>query len=103
MTDTDSASLQFIVIADKTHDLGERELRNVLLKVFLDNDIHKRLDLSSEYFEQFNKHNVSIRKQVSFCEFENIEHGIICAIYVNLKEYFQLYGIFYETNKIIRV
>ena len=101
MTDTDSASLQFIVIADKTAD--KIADRNVLLKVFLDNDIHKRLDLSSEYFEQFNKHNVSIRKKVSFCEFENIEHGIICAIYVNLKEYFQLYGIFYETNKIIRV
>ena len=64
MTDTDSASLQFTVIADKTCDVGERELRNVFLKVFLDIDIHKRLELSSEYFEQFNKRNVSIRKQV---------------------------------------
>ena len=61
MTDTNSASLQFIVTADKTCDLRERELRNVLLKVFFDNDIHNRLDLSSEYFEQFNKSNVSFR------------------------------------------
>ena len=33
------------------------------------------------------------------CEFENIEHGIICGFCVNPKEYFELYGIFYETSK----
>ena len=32
-------------------------------------------------------------------EFKNIEHGIICAICVNLKEHFELYGILHETNK----
>ena len=52
MTDTDSASLEFIVIADKKCDLGEREVREVLLKIFLDNDIHKRLDLSAEFFRK---------------------------------------------------
>ena len=31
MTDTDSALLRSIVIADKTCDLGEREMREVLL------------------------------------------------------------------------
>ena len=51
MTDTDSTSLEFIVVADKTCDLGEREMREVLLKIFLDNHIHKRLDLSSKFFE----------------------------------------------------
>ena len=30
MTDTDSTSLEFIVAADKTCDLGEREMREVL-------------------------------------------------------------------------
>ena len=99
MTDTDSASLQFTVIADKTWDLGERELRNDLLKTFLNNYIHKRLKLSSDYFEQFNKHNVSIRKQIGLYKFENIEHGIICGICINPKEYFELYCIFYEKNK----
>ena len=46
-----SALLEFIVVADKTCDLGEREMREVLLKIFLDNQIHKRLDLSSKFFE----------------------------------------------------
>ena len=43
--------------------------------------------------------NVTVRKQVGLYEFENIEHGIICAICVNPKEYFELYGILYKTNK----
>ena len=57
------------------------------------------LDLSSEFFEQFGKRNENIRKQVGLYKFENIEHGIICAICVNLKECFELYGILYEVNK----
>ena len=32
-------------------------------------------------------------------EFKNIEHGVICAICVNPKEHFELYGILHETNK----
>ena len=39
-------------------------MRNALLKVFfLDSNIHKQLDLSTEYFEQLNKRNVSIRNK----------------------------------------
>ena len=41
----------------------------------------------------------SIRKQVGLYEIENIEHGIICVICLNPKEYFELYGILYEVNK----
>ena len=68
-------------------------------KIFLDNDIRHRLYLSGEFFEQFGKLNEVIRKQVGLYEFENIEQGNVCAICVNLKEYFELYGIYYETNK----
>ena len=67
--------LKFIVIADKTCDLGEEEMREVLLKIFSDNNNHKRMDLSSEFFEQIGKRNESIRKQVGLYKFENIEHG----------------------------
>ena len=74
-------------------------MRDVLLKIFLENDIYQRLDLSGEFFEQFNMRNVAVRKQVGLYEFENIEHGVICAICVNPKEYFELHGILYETNK----
>ena len=55
MTDTDSPSLMFIIIADKSCDLGERKMRNVMLKVFLEKEICNRLDSSHEFFDQFNK------------------------------------------------
>ena len=99
MTGTDSALFEFIVIADKTCDLSKREMREIFLKIFLDNNMHCRLDLSSEFFDQFGKRNVSIRKQVGLYEFENIEHELICAICVSPKEYFELYGILYKVNK----
>ena len=88
MTDIDSASLMFTIIADKSCNSGEREMRNVMLKGFLENDICDWLDSSNELFDQFNKRDVSVRKQVDLFEFENIEHRIICAIKV-----------FYETSK----
>ena len=50
-------------------------------------------------FDKFNKRSNAVRKQVGLYEFENIEHGIVCAICVNPKEYLELYGIFYKTNK----
>ena len=99
MTDTDSGLLEFLVIAEETCDCGKREMRDILLRIFLDNDIRKRLDLSSEFFTQFGKQNPAVRKQVGLYEFENIEHGIICAICVNPKEYLELYGILFEANK----
>ena len=80
ITDTDSASLEFAIVAEDSCNCGKRKMRDIILKIFLDNDIHKRLDLSNEFFEQFDKRNLAVRKQVGLYKFENIEHGIVCAI-----------------------
>ena len=99
MTDTDSALLEFVVITEDTCDCCERQMRDILIQIFLENDIHSRLDLSGEFFEQFGKRNEAVWKQVGLHKFENIKQGIICALCINPKEYFELYGIYYETNK----
>ena len=99
MTDTDLGSLEFIIIAEDSCDCGEREMKDILLKIFLGNDIHKRLDLSKEIFEQFNKQNLAVRKQVGLYEFENIEHGIVCTICVNPKKYLEVYAILFDINE----
>ena len=99
MIDTDSSSLEFVVIAEDSCDSGKQEIRDILLRIFLENDIQHRLDLLGEFFEQFDKSNKGVCKQVGLYEFENIEHGIVCTICVNPKEYFKLYSILYETNK----
>ena len=113
MTDTDSASLDLIAIAKDSCDCGEWKMSDILLRIVLENDNQYRLDLSGEFwqiwwirwwmkllnFDKFNKRNNAVRKQVGLYEFENIEHGIVCVICVNPKEYLELYGIFYKTNK----
>ena len=57
MTDTDTASLMFVIILDKSFNLGEKEIREVMLKVVLGNDIYYRIDYFHEFFEQFEKRN----------------------------------------------
>ena len=37
-------------------------MRDILLRIFLDNDIQHRLDLSGEFFAQFNKRNEAFHK-----------------------------------------
>ena len=99
MTDTGSGSLELIVISEDSCDCGVREVSDVLLRIFLDNQICLRLDLSGKFFDKSGKGNAATRKQVGLCQSENIEHGIICTICVNPKKYFELYGILRETNK----
>ena len=60
MTDTNSGSLEFIEIAEDTCNCGEQEMRDILFKIFLDNKIRQRLDLSSKFFEQFGKRNEAV-------------------------------------------
>ena len=100
MTDTDSGSLEFIIVAiyRNSCDCREQEMRDILLWIFLDNDIQQRFNLSGKFFAQFNKRNEAVHKQVDLYEFENVEHGIICVICINPMEYFELYGIYYKTN-----
>ena len=99
MTDTDSGSLEFKVIAEDSCDCGECEMRDILMKMFLVKGVHHRLDLSGEFFEQYGKRNELVCKQVSLYESENMEQGIICMICASPKEHFELYGIYYKTNK----
>ena len=73
-------------------------MRDIVLKIFLDNKIHHRLDLSREFLSSAEK-SEAVHKQVGLYKFENIEQGIIYVICVNPKEYFELYGIYCETNK----
>ena len=63
------SSLEFIVIAEESCDCGEREMSDILLTILLDNYIQHRLDLSGEFFCEFNKRNEAVRKQVDLYKF----------------------------------
>ena len=53
MTDTDSGSLELIVIDKDSGDCGERKMRDVFLRIFLEHNIQYRLDLSREFSDKF--------------------------------------------------
>ena len=48
-----------------------------------------RLDLSNEFWKQFNVQNTNTKKQMGLFEIENIDNPNVCTIAVNPKEYFE--------------
>ena len=54
LTDTDSTSLQFIIISDPYSDFPDSKIRDVLFEVITRTDIYKRFDSSHPFWENFN-------------------------------------------------
>ena len=57
-----------------------------------------RLDLSDDFWEQFNVQNKDLKRQVGLYEVENIDKTNILTIAINPKEYFEKYKD-YSINK----
>ena len=53
--------------------------------------IFQRLDLSDDFWEQFNVQNQAIKKQVGLYKIESIDNANVITIFVNPKEYFEKY------------
>ena len=73
LTDTDSTSLNFIFICGLGCTIDEIEARKVLFRVMISSKIFSRLDLSDEFWAQFNVQNKKLKKQVGLFEVENID------------------------------
>ena len=53
LTDTDSTSLQFIVISSLQSTFTEEQVRNILFEIFSENEIRERFDKSDKFWELF--------------------------------------------------
>ena len=51
--------------------------------------IAKRLDVSDEFWKQFEMYDKSTKKVMGLYEIENIDNQNICTIAINPKEYFE--------------
>ena len=89
LTDTDSTSLLFLFICNLQSVLAESEARKVIFECMIKSKILDRLDLSHEFWKQFDVHNASTKKQMGLFEIENINNPNVCTIAVNPKEYFE--------------
>ena len=66
MTDTDSTSLFFVFICDLRCSVSEKDARNIIFEVMLKSKVFDCLDLSADFYEQFNGKNEKLRKRVDF-------------------------------------
>ena len=89
LTDTDSTAINFIFIADYSCVVDEDTARKIIFEVMTTSKILKRLDLSDEFWVQFNVQDRKLKKQVGLFEAENIDKTNVVTIAINPKEYLE--------------
>ena len=73
LTDTDSTSLEFIIVCEEKSQTKDREYRDV---IFEDRDFIKRFHTSHEFWSKFNVRNETTRKQLGLFEVEHIDDPV---------------------------
>ena len=99
LADTDYTSLFFIFIYKLSCSINEKTARNTIFEVLTKFKVLNRLDLSDNFWEQFNVQNKSLKKQVGLYEVKNIKNTNILTIAINPKEYFEKYKDFSINKK----
>ena len=66
LTDTDSTSMFFVFICNLNCSVSEEKARNIIFEVMLKSKVFDRLDLSAQFYEQFDCRNENLRKRVGF-------------------------------------
>ena len=56
LTDTDSTSIQFIVVSDPASSYPECDIRDIFFEIFSKTKIRKRFDKSDKFWRRFNVH-----------------------------------------------
>ena len=95
LTDTDSTSIQFIVISDPSSTCLECDVRDILFEIFWKTEIRDRFDKSNEFWKKFLVHVLENEKVLGLYEIENINDPCYVTLAVNPKEYFE----YFESEK----
>ena len=91
LTDTDSTSLQFIVVSSVRSTFIEEQVRNILFEIFSKNEIRERFDKSDKFWEQFGVCEPQNQKVLGLYEVESIDDPYLVTLAVNPKEYFEYF------------
>ena len=86
LTDTGSTSLFFNFICSLDCSVPESEARKIIFECLKKSKILNRLDLSEEFWKQFEIYNANTKKVIGLYEIENIGNQNICTIAVNPKD-----------------
>ena len=69
--------------------IPESVFRNILFEIFKHSKIGPRLDVSDDFWQQFNMHNKGTGKVMGLYEVENLDNANLCTTAINPKEYFE--------------
>ena len=83
-TDTDSTSLQFIVVSSVSSTFTDEQVRNILFEIFSKNEIRERFDKSDKFLPEN-------QKVLGLYEVESIDDPCLVTLAVNRKEYFEYF------------
>ena len=72
VTDTDSTSVFFTLICQLDCIVDERESTKIIFEVMKKSEVFDRLDLSDNFWDQFNVQNKKLKKKVGLFELKNI-------------------------------
>ena len=87
LTDTDNTSIFYVFNSNLSCSVDEKAGRNVIFEVLIKSKVFNRLDLSDNFWEQFNVQNKDLKEQVGLCE--NIDKANTLTVAINSKEYFE--------------
>ena len=88
-TDTDSTSILFVFICHMNSVVDEITAQNIIFEVMTTSKIFKRLDLSDDFWAQFDVQNKKLKKQLGLFKVENISRANVITIAINPKEYLE--------------
>ena len=91
LTDTESTSIQFIIISDIDSTYPECWVRDILFEMFSKTEIRERFDKSDEFWKQFNVHCTQNKKVLGLYEVEHVNDPCYITLAVNPKEYLELF------------
>ena len=89
LTDTDSTSILFVFICNMNCVVDELTARNIIFEVMITSKILKQLDISDDFWAQFNVQGKKVKKQVGLFETENVNRANVITIAINPKEYLE--------------
>ena len=91
LTDTDSTSLQFIIVSHPSSSYPECDVRDILFEIFSNTEIRDRFNKSDEFWRRFGVHCPQNQKVLGLYEVEHIDNPCYVTLAVNPKEYFEYF------------
>ena len=91
LADTDSTSLQFIIVSDPNSTFPECDVRDILFDIFSRTEIRNRFDKSEEFWKKFDVHMPQNQKVLGLYKVENINDPCLVTLAVNPKEYLKYF------------